>query len=126
MVQPRPYRCSPTLRERKREREKERETERKRERERDREREREKGREREREKERERAIERERELPGKGSSNSHGAKPVDLIITMIKWIRTSRLSIKNSLFLQGGGAELPPAGEVGITAGVQGYLAHKQ
>ena len=36
-------------------------------------------------------------LPGKGSSNSHGARPVHLIIT-IRWIRTSRLSIKNSLF----------------------------
>ena len=29
--------------------------------------------------------------------NSHGARPVHLIITMIKWSRTSRLSIKNSL-----------------------------
>jgi len=29
-------------------------------------------------------------LPGRGNSNSHGARPVDLIITMIKWIRTSR------------------------------------
>ena len=38
-------------------------------------------------------------LPGKGNSNSHGARPVHLIITMIKWIRTSRLSIKNSLSL---------------------------
>ena len=37
-------------------------------------------------------------LPGKGNSNSHGARPVHLIITMIKWIRTSRLSIQNSLF----------------------------
>ena len=36
-------------------------------------------------------------LPGKGDSNSHGARPVHLSITMIKWIRTSRLSIKNSL-----------------------------
>ena len=36
-------------------------------------------------------------LPGKGNSNSHGARPVHLIITMIQWIRTSRLSIKNSL-----------------------------
>ena len=36
-------------------------------------------------------------LPGKGNSNSHGARPVHLIITMIKWFRTSRLSIKNSL-----------------------------
>jgi hypothetical protein len=36
-------------------------------------------------------------LPGKGNSNSHGARPVHLIITMIKWIRTSRLPIKKSL-----------------------------
>jgi len=36
-------------------------------------------------------------LPGKGNSNSHGARPVHLTITIIKWIRTSRLSIKNSL-----------------------------
>ena len=36
-------------------------------------------------------------LPGKVNSNSHGARPVHLIIMMIKWIRTSRLSIKNSL-----------------------------
>ena len=36
-------------------------------------------------------------LPGKGNSNSHGARPVHLIITMIKWIRASRLAIKNSL-----------------------------
>ena len=40
-------------------------------------------------------------LPGKGNSNSHGAMPVHLIITMIKWIRTSRLSIKNSLSREG-------------------------
>ena len=38
-------------------------------------------------------------LPGKGNLNSHGAKPVHLIITMMKWIRTSSLSIKNSLSL---------------------------
>ena len=37
-------------------------------------------------------------LPGKWNSNSHGARPVHLIITTIKWIRTSRLSIKNSLY----------------------------
>jgi len=36
-------------------------------------------------------------LPEKGNSNSHGARPVHLIVTMIKWIRTSRLSIQNSL-----------------------------
>ena len=35
-------------------------------------------------------------LPGKGNSNSLGARPVHLIITMIEWIRNSRLSIKNS------------------------------
>jgi len=29
-------------------------------------------------------------LPGKGNSNSHGARPVHLIITMIKWIRTEQ------------------------------------
>jgi len=32
------------------------------------------------------------------AGDSHGARPVHLIITMIKWIRTSRLSIKNSLY----------------------------
>ena len=36
-------------------------------------------------------------LHGKGNSNSHGARPVNLIITMIKWIRTNRLSMNNSL-----------------------------
>ena len=36
-------------------------------------------------------------LPGKENSNSYGARPVHLIITMIKWIRTSRSSIQNSL-----------------------------
>ena len=39
-------------------------------------------------------------LPGKEISNGcGGARPVHLIITMIKWIRTSRLSKKNSLSL---------------------------
>jgi len=32
-------------------------------------------------------------LPGKGNSNSRGARPDHLIITMIQWIRTSSLSI---------------------------------
>ena len=41
-------------------------------------------------------------LPGKGNSNSHGAGPVHQIIPMIKWTRTSRLSIKNSLSLPTG------------------------
>jgi len=30
-------------------------------------------------------------------SNSHGARPVHQIISMIQWIRTSRLSVNNSL-----------------------------
>jgi len=38
-------------------------------------------------------------LPGKENSNSYGARPVHRIITMTKWIRTSRLSIKISLSL---------------------------
>ena len=36
-------------------------------------------------------------LPGRGDLNSHGARPVHLIITMIQWTRTSRLSKKKSL-----------------------------
>ena len=36
-------------------------------------------------------------LPGKVNSNSHGARPIHLITTIITWIRTSRLSKKNSL-----------------------------
>ena len=35
-------------------------------------------------------------LSGKGNPNSQGARPVHLIITMIKRFRTSRLSINNS------------------------------
>jgi len=38
-------------------------------------------------------------LPGKRISNSHGARPVHQIITMIKWIRTRGLLIKKSLSL---------------------------
>jgi len=36
-------------------------------------------------------------LPGKENSNSHGARPVYQIMSMIEWFRTSRLSIENSL-----------------------------
>ena len=36
-------------------------------------------------------------LPGKGNSDSHGARPVHPIITMMKGIRTSRLSMQKSL-----------------------------
>ena len=40
-------------------------------------------------------------LPGKGNSNSHGARPVHLIITMIKWIRIIRYSgsLEHTAFL---------------------------
>ena len=38
-------------------------------------------------------------LPVKGNSSTHGARPVHQIIAMIRWIRTSRLSIKNSVSL---------------------------
>jgi len=51
-------------------------------------------------------------LPGKGNSNSHGARPVHLIITMIKWIQTSRLSIKNSLSLLAPPVKTEPRGSV--------------
>ena len=36
-------------------------------------------------------------LPGKGNSNPHGARTFHLIITLMKLIRTSVLSIKSSL-----------------------------
>ena len=36
-------------------------------------------------------------LPGEGNPNTNGARPVHHIISMMKCIRTSRLSIKNSL-----------------------------
>ena len=43
---------------------------------------------------------------GKGNPNSYGAKLVHLIITMIKRIRTCRLSMRNSLSAeQNAGAE---------------------
>ena len=37
-------------------------------------------------------------LPGKGNSNAYGARPVHQIISMIEWIRTSRLSMQNYVF----------------------------
>jgi len=43
-------------------------------------------------------------LPEKGDSNSHGARPVHLIITMIKWIRTRRLSLTSPATISPGGA----------------------
>jgi hypothetical protein len=52
-------------------------------------------------------------LPRKGDSNSCGARPVHLVITMIKWIRTSRLSIEMTLSSVCGvqGVEQPMSGE---------------
>ena len=38
-------------------------------------------------------------LPGKENSNSYGARPLHTMITMVKEIRTGRLSIQNSLSL---------------------------
>jgi len=38
-------------------------------------------------------------LPEEQKSNSRGARQIHLISTMIKWIQTSRLSMKNSLSL---------------------------
>ena len=52
-------------------------------------------------------------LPGKGNSKSHGARPVHLSITMIKWIRTSRLSIENSL------SGLPRLAHLSVHLGMQ-------
>jgi len=45
--------------------------------------------------------------------SSHGARPVHLIITMIKWIRTSRLSIKKSLSLTRASVARRVDGDVG-------------
>ena len=50
-------------------------------------------------------------LPGKGNSNSHGTRLVYIIMTMMKWIRTSRLSIKTlSLHPPSGGGAVDVRG----------------
>jgi len=56
----------------------------------------------------------DKRLPGKDNSDSHGARPVHQIIPMIKWIRTSRLSIKNSLSLSATRSQ--------VRGGLQGLL----
>ena len=65
--------------------------------------------------------------PGKGNSTSYVARPVHQIISMTKWIRTSRLSIKNSLSLR---EIAPPRGGPrarGLRGGrLQGYLARQK
>ena len=60
-------------------------------------------------------------LPVKGNSNSHGAGPVHLIITMIKRVRTSRLLIKNSLCWQVRTLELAVTG---LSFGLDSSLHH--
>ena len=66
-------------------------------------------------------------LPGKANSNSHGARPVHLIITMIKRIRTSRLSIKISL---SGACSYEGGASAGVDRyfclSLQGYLVYKK
>ena len=51
-------------------------------------------------------------LPGKGDSNSHGSRPVHLIITMIKWIWTSMMPIRKSLTMSLLTDPGPPFGSV--------------
>ena len=64
-------------------------------------------------------------LPGKWNSNSHGSRPVHLIIRIIKWTRTSRLSIKNSLYIATPGHK-EKFQNAAFRVAVQGYLAHKK
>ena len=63
-------------------------------------------------------------LPGKGNPNSHGTKPVHLIIKMMKWIRTSRLSINNSFSLKRHHHRMGGRGKR-TSRPLQGHLAHK-
>jgi hypothetical protein len=58
-------------------------------------------------------------LLGEGKLNSHSARLVHLIITMLEWIRTSRLSIRKSLSLH---TCVCSRGR----ASLQGYLANKK
>ena len=69
-------------------------------------------------------------LPGKGNSDSYGARPVHRIISMTKWIRISRLSIKkslcsmkNSAVQDGGGQERTGVPKhVNLETGVSTYI----
>ena len=65
-------------------------------------------------------------LPAKGNSNSHSARPVHLIVTMMQWIRTSRLSMKDSLCLEHAQACPKPAICAYHQPKFQGFLAHKK
>ena len=59
-------------------------------------------------------------LPGKWNSNSHGARPAHRIISMKKWIRTSRLSIKNFLYFCPSNVVARPSSACGLGLGVWG------
>ena len=61
---------------------------------------------------------------GNGNSSSHGARPVHLIILMIKWIWTSRLPMKDSLSAKGNDAGT--SSFTFSTVSLQGYLAQKK
>ena len=52
-------------------------------------------------------------LPAKGNSISHDARPVHQIITMMKWIRTSRSSIKEPSLQYAWNASIIDSGLVG-------------
>ena len=63
-------------------------------------------------------------LPRKGNSNSHGARPVHQIITMIKRMRTSNLSMKN-FFSAKPNERLFSGNETCHGNALQGNLVHK-
>ena len=59
-------------------------------------------------------------LPGKRNSNSHGARPVH---QKHRWIRTSRLSIKNSLYARAGPL-IPPCSERDCVKSLRSSILH--
>ena len=61
-------------------------------------------------------------LPGTGNSNFHGARLVHLIITVIQWIRTSRLSIALVPFLVP--ERYIPPGDLSVSMSLLGTEAH--
>ena len=61
----------------------------------------------------------DKRLPGKGNSISHGARPVHQIMSMMKWLRTSKLSITKSLSVQ---VDQPGVRVESGAAGDPGYL----
>ena len=64
-------------------------------------------------------------LSEKGNSNSYGARPVHLVILMMKWIWTSRVSIKNSPSLSPYEAQAFTKVKPGTPERVQGVFACK-